>query len=612
MAENLNLKKTIILPDPSDATKTKEFNINAVKADVATQTQAALTITRSIKGDSTDVSEDFNGKTAKSINYVPSDGGKFTGPVLIDNKYAPTEDIPSQAIINYGQINNKISDLTGAPLFTLDDNYQIHSVTDANNSDYKLNTLIGTSFNFESIKRIQANPNGSNGIKYEALIKDDDTKTYKCKVIGLDDIFDDYVVIPPTFEGTLVLNAGETTVDVTRTWTVTEIAKQAFSGKAVKSVILPNSIEVIGSQAFMSCAELVSINIPDKVTMIGNSTFSSCTKLKNLKLGTGITKIDSSAFAQCSSLESVIIPEKVTAIKSLAFNGSKNLASVVIPSSVTELGEQIFDVTNNPVNLTIYYTGTAEQWTTLLTNNTKTNKRINAATTTVIYNHKISNDIPVNGDIFNYTEFINKPILYICKDTETTNTPASNKIYLKLPDRADFIEISKGAARLETPEGATTQGYYTYETLAAIIAGINSRLAALGSNTLALPTKLPDSSVIIPENLHVEVLEDNFDPDSIPTIEELQEQLTNITGLERKYDPNAEEEVSYKSKPVENPTAALRAKADEDGINIKKGYYHTENTDHINTIKITYEAPTTSTSGNIGDILIVVEPDEVI
>ena len=47
MAEKLNLKNTIVLPDPSDATKTKEFNINAVYSDEAGKVTKPLIIKES-------------------------------------------------------------------------------------------------------------------------------------------------------------------------------------------------------------------------------------------------------------------------------------------------------------------------------------------------------------------------------------------------------------------------------------------------------------------------------------------------------------------------------------------------------------------------------------
>jgi hypothetical protein len=109
-------------------------------------------------------------------------------------------------------------------------------------------------------------------------------------------------------------------------------------------------------------------------------------------------------------------------------------------------------------------------------------------------------------------------------------------MYLRLPKSNEIVEISKGAARLETPEGAATQGYYTYETLAAIIAGINSRLAALGSKDLTLPTTLNVSStehILVPD-LSDEIVNSNenviVDENVVPSVQDLAAAIDENAG----------------------------------------------------------------------------------
>jgi hypothetical protein len=525
MAENL--KNTLLINGI-------EYNINAVHsefADEATKTKASLTLTKSLStGD--DKSQIFDGENNEEIKYVPASGGKFTGPVLID---ANLDDVDqsdiNKAIINYGQITSKIADLTGAPLYTLDDNYQIRSVTDANQTDYKLNTLVGTSHGLKVLKSILVD--GSEGIKYRY---EEATNTYT--VVGLDDTYDHNVVIPAIYKDpatnirALVTKIGNGATDYAN--------GGAFAGTTITSVVLPDSIEVIEKWTFKECRDLISVNIPDKVSVIYENTFYGCSSLKNIKFGNGIKQIGQSAFSGCANIGSVVFPEGITNISSLAFNGCAKLASVVIPKSVTTLGENVFNATNNPVALTIYYTGTASEWSSLMAKITSANVRLKEAT--VQYNYKISNDnseLPdiasiANNIIDDLKAFGTNPILYICKDQETAGSPVSNKMFLKLPgNNADFIEISKGAARLESQIGATTSGYYTYETLAAIIAGINARLAALGGDSLKLPTTLPETdSVIIPADLHTEILGDTFSSTNVITLQGLQDAINALAGTE--------------------------------------------------------------------------------
>ena len=60
------------------------------------------------------------------------------------------------------------------------------------------------------------------------------------------------------------------------------IGDSAFAGcQALRSILLPDSLQTIGDKAFSYCRQLESISIPSGVTAIGYSAFSSCYGLKN-------------------------------------------------------------------------------------------------------------------------------------------------------------------------------------------------------------------------------------------------------------------------------------------------------------------------------------------
>ena len=75
---------------------------------------------------------------------------------------------------------------------------------------------------------------------------------------------------------------------------------------------------------------MTSVTIPDSVAIIGDN-----------------------AFYGCSSLTSVTIPDSVTGIGDRVFSGCSGLTSVTIPSSVTYMGTSVFDYRNS---VTIYGT----------------------------------------------------------------------------------------------------------------------------------------------------------------------------------------------------------------------------------------------------------------
>ena len=123
---------------------------------------------------------------------------------------------------------------------------------------------------------------------------------------------------------------------------VTSIGDHAFSGcSSLPSVILPNSLSVMGVQVFEDCYAIESITIGSGITSIPYRTFSGCTGLTSVTIPNSVTSIGDEAFRDCSGLTSVTIPNSVTSIGSGAFSNT-GLTSVEIPNSVTSIGDYAF------------------------------------------------------------------------------------------------------------------------------------------------------------------------------------------------------------------------------------------------------------------------------
>jgi hypothetical protein len=111
---------------------------------------------------------------------------------------------------------------------------------------------------------------------------------------------------------------------------IVAIGDQAFKGKGLTGVAIPNGITTIGSEAF-SNNQLTSITIPNSVTTIADSVFSN-NQLTNITIPNNITTIESGAFSN-NQLTSITIPNSVTAIGGGAFL-SNPLTSITIGPNV--------------------------------------------------------------------------------------------------------------------------------------------------------------------------------------------------------------------------------------------------------------------------------------
>ena len=109
-----------------------------------------------------------------------------------------------------------------------------------------------------------------------------------------------------------------------------------------KTTIIPNTLTIIGENAFTYCEGLTSITIPNSVTDIGYGAFYECINLSSIVIGNSVTNIGEDAFNGCKGLTSIIIPSSVTSIGNGAFQGCINLSSIVVDED-----NPVYDSRNN-------------------------------------------------------------------------------------------------------------------------------------------------------------------------------------------------------------------------------------------------------------------------
>ena len=82
--------------------------------------------------------------------------------------------------------------------------------------------------------------------------------------------------------------------------------------------------------------------VPSTVTKIGDYSFYSCNLLSNITLPNQLTTIANGAFAACTGLTSMVVPNNVNSIGIYAFFACNKLTSINIPNSIVTLGSYAF------------------------------------------------------------------------------------------------------------------------------------------------------------------------------------------------------------------------------------------------------------------------------
>lgn len=125
-----------------------------------------------------------------------------------------------------------------------------------------------------------------------------------------------------------------------------------YDHSSLTSVVIPDSITLIGHTAFAGCSSLTNIEIPSSVTKIGYRAFYGCKGLTDITIPDSVTSIGQEAFYSCSSLGSVVFGNKLETIEDGAF-GYCGLRSITIPDTVTSIGKNAFDWNTHLTNITI-------------------------------------------------------------------------------------------------------------------------------------------------------------------------------------------------------------------------------------------------------------------
>ena len=87
------------------------------------------------------------------------------------------------------------------------------------------------------------------------------------------------------------------------------IGEMAFRGKkALKNIIIANSVKEIEHDAFYDCDELDNVYVPAGVKVVKSYAFAECDKLKKITFAGTPNKVSRHAFDDCDQLHDIIVP----------------------------------------------------------------------------------------------------------------------------------------------------------------------------------------------------------------------------------------------------------------------------------------------------------------
>ena len=124
--------------------------------------------------------------------------------------------------------------------------------------------------------------------------------------------------------------------------------------KYIRSAVISEGIEGIGSGAFRECTSLTSVSLPTTLTRIRPHAFRD-TGLTGIQIPDSVSNIESFAFENCTNLTGeLVMPAGLTAIGNQAFYNCSQITGVSIPASVQNMGYWAFRFCSSLTEVTIH------------------------------------------------------------------------------------------------------------------------------------------------------------------------------------------------------------------------------------------------------------------
>lgn len=110
-----------------------------------------------------------------------------------------------------------------------------------------------------------------------------------------------------------------------------------FSESGIEEIVIPDTVETIGVDAFMNCDSLVKVTFPTNLKTIEQGAFSGCDVLEKAILPKGLVSLQTDAFIDCVSLCEVFLPNTIESFGDRIFQNTTNLKKIVFEEGTARI-----------------------------------------------------------------------------------------------------------------------------------------------------------------------------------------------------------------------------------------------------------------------------------
>ncbi len=314
---------------------------------------------------------------------------------------------------------------------------------------------------------------------------------------------------------------------------VVEIGDSAFGYTSFTSIVLPDSLTVLGDSVFAGNHNLTTLNIPKNLKTIVGLMFDN-PSLKNIKIdaendyysfSNGVLfnkdKTELVAYLPTNGETSYTIPSSVKEIGDGAFSHNEHLITIVIPDSVETIGYRVFYNCTKLANINIPSSVTAINASVFVNCNSLVDVTIDGNFGVLMFsffeNCENLESVTFTGEIYRtyLGAFKNCPKLktiifdglYELREDTISNCPSLEKI--QLSDVTQVIEKgfadddSSSNLKIDIPDGmiendtgyyrfytVTLEGTYNYDQANEVLEIVNQERANAGLSKLTMDEEL--------------------------------------------------------------------------------------------------------------------------